>query len=149
MRAVYVTAADNCCCGSHRLNAGALYHRLDLLTALFSAAPAGIVDMTLASVSFHADSAKVALLRMIRLISALALTPGLAKHISGKYSHLAPGDASHGGVSSYSAGELTDMALVADELGADRAKVAAMQLIRVVGVIALYPPLIKILAETL
>lgn len=245
----------------------ARYTRLDLVTALFSAAPAGIADMTLASASFHADSAKVALLQMIRLISVLALTPGLAKHISRKYSHLAPrGTTSGGGISyhgnasdvlrtllvgctcgtagyfsgvpagaisfsmigcaaynitkenaympvrlrqviqflagayiggmitrsqvlellsmydvviavissfyllnaivafllvkvcridvitallSSSAGGLTDMALVADELGADRAKVAAMQLIRVVGVIALYPPLIKILADTL
>lgn len=244
----------------------ARYTRLNLVTALFSAAPAGIADMTLASVSFHADSAKVALLQMIRLISVLAFTPGLAKYMSRKYSHLAPqcvpqggGNSYHGNMSdivrtlsvgfacgtvgyfsgfpagaisfsmigcaaynitkgnaympvrlrqviqflagayiggmitrdqvlellsmydvviavilsfyllnaivafllvkicridvitallSSSAGGLTDMALVADELGADRAKVAAMQLIRVVGIIALYPPLIKILAGT-
>lgn len=50
---------------------------------------------------------------------------------------------------SSSAGGLTDMALIADELGADRAKVMAMQLIRVTGIITLYPPLIKMLTVSL
>lgn len=240
------------------------YTRLDLVTALFAAAPAGIADMTLASMSFHADSAKVALLQMIRLMAVLAFTPAVAKYISQKHEHLAPSAAPIGAAPAYrgnmadvaktlavglvfgtagllsrfpagaisfamvgcagynimrehaymplrlrqliqffagayiggmitrsqalelltmydvviaviisfyvmnffvafmlvkvckmdvltallssSAGGLTDMALVADELGTDRAKVAAMQLIRVVGIITLYPPLISVLA---
>lgn len=242
----------------------ARYTKLDLSTALFAAAPAGVTDMTLASISFNADSAKVALLQMVRLISVLSVMPSLIKLICKRFAHFAPpvkrdsdlGFIYHGnyldvsktlivglvlgslghisgfpaGVISFSmigcaiyniawehaymplrlrqfiqyfagayiggmitrthvfellamyetviaiifsffalnfiiafllvrickldlvtalfsstAGGLTDMALIADELGADRAKVAAMQLIRVVGVIAFYPPLIKIL----
>lgn len=245
----------------------ARYTRLDLATALFAAAPAGIADMTLASAYFNAESAKVAMLQVVRLISVLAFTPGLAKLLSKKYLPL-PGERENIGeflvykgnaldavktlavglvcgtagqlsgfpagtisfsmigcaiynilrehaymplrlrqfiqcfagayigcmitrsqviemlgmyevvaavivgfyilnfiiafllvkfcrmdvitaLLSSSAGGLTDMALIADELGADRAKVVAMQLIRVIGVIMLYPPLIKILTASL
>jgi membrane AbrB-like protein len=40
-------------------------------------------------------------------------------------------------------GGLSDMALIADDLGADSPKVALLQLIRVVGVISIYPPIMK------
>ena len=39
-------------------------------------------------------------------------------------------------------GGLTDMALIAADLGADSSKVAAMQMMRLVSVIALYPTII-------
>lgn len=244
------------------------YTKLDFVTALFSAAPAGVADMTLASMAFHADSAKVALLQVVRLISVLSVMPSLVKLLDGRSRHPAPqkkaapniDKAYHGslydivktlamglacgivgyasgfpagaisfsmiGCAAYNitkghaympmrlrrfiqcfagayiggmitrgqvieiikmydavilviigfyilnfvvafllvrickidmvtsllssaAGGLTDMALVADELGADSAKVAAMQLTRVVGVIALYPLLIGMLTEKL
>lgn len=243
----------------------ARYTRLDIVTALFASAPAGIADMTLASTYFNAEAAKVALLQVVRLISVLALTPMLAKLLSKKYLPLsgngkaapetvaykgslpdviktlavglACGTAGYlsgfpaGAISfsmigcatyniykghaymplrlrqfvqcfagayiggmitrsqvfemlmmyevviavilafyilnfiislllvifcrmdvitallSSSAGGLTDMALIADELGADRAKVVAMQLIRVIGIVTLYPLLIKILTN--
>lgn len=243
----------------------ARYTRLGLTTALFAAAPAGIADMTLASTYFNAEPAKVALLQIVRLISVLALTPGLAKLLSKSYLPRQGGLSGEfvvfkgnamdvlktlalGLISGYigyvsgfpagaisfsmiacaaynilreqaymslrlrqfiqcfagayigcmitrgqmlemmgmykavigiiigsyilnfiiafllvnfchmdvitallssSAGGLTDMALIADELGADRAKVMAMQMIRVTGVITLYPLLIRILTVSL
>lgn len=241
----------------------ARYTRLGLATALFAAAPAGITDMTLASMYFNADAAKVALLQVVRLISVLMVTPNLAMLLTRKYKHpvqkrreapvcpayiggapdvlktiavgLVCGTAGYlsgfpAGAISFSmigcaayniinehaymplrlrqfvqcfagayiggmitrsqvielfemynviiavilsfyilniviafllvrfckldavtallcssAGGLTDMALIADELGADSAKVVAMQLIRVIGIVTVYPLLIKIL----
>lgn len=42
-------------------------------------------------------------------------------------------------------GGLTDMALIADDMGADSAKVAGMHLLRLVSVIAFYPAIISVL----
>lgn len=245
----------------------AKYTRLDMVTSLFAAAPAGIADMTLASAYFNADTAKVALLQVTRLISVLLVTPNLAKLLTLKYKLPVQNIAEVQAVPAYkgnlgdvfktvsaglicgtvgyvsgfpagaisfsmigcaayniikghaymplrlrqlvqclagayiggmitrgqvlellkmynvviavilgfyllniviafllvkfckmdavtsllcsSAGGLTDMALIADELGADRAKVVSMQLIRVIGIITLYPLLIKILTNSL
>jgi membrane AbrB-like protein len=60
---------------------------LDLVTALFSTAPAGIVDMTLISDDFGADTSKVAVLHLIRLVSVLILFPAMMKFIANRFSN--------------------------------------------------------------
>jgi membrane AbrB-like protein len=60
---------------------------LDLVTALFSTAPAGIVDMTLISDDFGADTSKVAVLHLIRLVSVLIMFPPMMKFISDGFSN--------------------------------------------------------------
>ncbi|AOT70652.1 AbrB family transcriptional regulator [Geosporobacter ferrireducens] len=60
------------------------YTNIDLVTALFATAPAGVTDMTLISVDFGADSSKVAALQLIRLISVIAIMPMLIKHLAAK-----------------------------------------------------------------
>jgi membrane AbrB-like protein len=57
---------------------------LDLVTALFATAPAGVADMTLISVDFGADSSKVAALQLVRLVSVITIMPGLIKYIISK-----------------------------------------------------------------
>ena len=52
---------------------------LDMVTALFATAPGGLTDMTIISYDFGADSSKVALLQMVRLISVVSLIPALIK----------------------------------------------------------------------
>ena len=54
---------------------------LDMVTALFATAPGGLTDMTIISYDFGADSSKVALLQMVRLISVVSLIPTLIKII--------------------------------------------------------------------
>lgn len=57
---------------------------IDLVTALFATAPAGLSDMTLISVDFGADSSKVAVLQLIRLISVITIMPTLIKFFISK-----------------------------------------------------------------
>jgi len=45
------------------------------------------------------------------------------------------------------AGGLTDMALIADAMGADSPKVAVLQLLRLIGVVTLFPTIIKLLTS--
>ncbi len=53
---------------------------IDLVTALFATAPAGLTDMTLISVDFGADSSKVAALQLVRLITVVTFMPTLIKY---------------------------------------------------------------------
>lgn len=46
-------------------------------------------------------------------------------------------------------GGITDMALIAEEMGADSVKVAGMHIIRLVGIVALYPLIIQVLMQVL
>lgn len=52
---------------------------IDLVTALFATAPAGITDMTLISVDFGAKSSSVAALQLVRIMSAIIIMPSLIK----------------------------------------------------------------------
>lgn len=54
---------------------------LDLITALFSSAPGGITEMTLASEAYGADTPKVALLHLMRLISVITVLPLVIKAV--------------------------------------------------------------------
>jgi membrane AbrB-like protein len=58
---------------------------LDLVTALFAAAPAGIVDMALISDDLGADTSKVAVLHLIRLVSVLVMFPPMMKFIADSF----------------------------------------------------------------
>lgn len=58
---------------------------LDLVTALFAAAPAGIVDMTLISDDLGADTSKVAILHLIRLFSVLLFFPSIMRFIANRF----------------------------------------------------------------
>lgn len=58
---------------------------LDMVTAFFATAPGGLTDMTIISYDFGADSSKVALLQMVRLISVVSLIPALMKIIIKKF----------------------------------------------------------------
>lgn len=55
---------------------------IDLVTALFSTAPAGIVDMSLISDDFGADTSKVVVLHLIRLVSVLIIFPPMMNFIA-------------------------------------------------------------------
>lgn len=59
---------------------------IDLVTSLFACAPGGLVDMSLISTDLGADSSKVALLQMVRLMSVLIVLPPIIRHISSRYS---------------------------------------------------------------
>ncbi len=48
---------------------------LDLVTALFSSAPGGLTDMTLISDAYGADTPKVALLHLVRLLTVISVLP--------------------------------------------------------------------------
>jgi|SRR5690554_35808 len=48
---------------------------MSLATCLFASAPGGITEITLASGDFGADTAKVALLQSLRLVSVIAILP--------------------------------------------------------------------------
>lgn len=64
---------------------GYFIHRvtgLDINTALFSCSPGGITDMTLLSDSYGAESPKVAILQLVRLITIIGLMPTIIKNIS-------------------------------------------------------------------
>ncbi len=67
------------------LTLGIVIHKitgLDINTALFSSSPGGLTDMTLISDSFGADSPKVAILQLARLIMVLSVMPTAIKLIS-------------------------------------------------------------------
>lgn len=55
---------------------------LELTTALFSSAPGGMSDMTLIADDLGADTPKVAVLQLVRVISVIALFPIIIKYIS-------------------------------------------------------------------
>ena len=66
---------------------GLIIHKftgLDLKTALFSAAPGGLTDMTIMSESFGAQSNIVALLHLIRLTTVLTILPIAIKILTEK-----------------------------------------------------------------
>lgn len=53
----------------------------DMATAFFSSSPGGMTEMTLASMSFGADTPKVALLQLVRMISVISLMPLILKWV--------------------------------------------------------------------
>lgn len=55
---------------------------LDLVTALFSCSPGGLTDMTLISEAYGAQTYKVALLHLIRLITVITVLPLVIKLFS-------------------------------------------------------------------
>lgn len=60
------------------LTLGLIIHKLtglDLVTSLFSSAPGGITDMTLMSEAYGAETHKVALLHLMRLITVITIYP--------------------------------------------------------------------------
>ncbi|KZL90928.1 AbrB family transcriptional regulator [Clostridium magnum] len=58
---------------------------IDLITALFATAPAGIVDMSLISDDFGADTSKVVVLHLVRLVSVLIIFPPMMKYIANSF----------------------------------------------------------------
>lgn len=58
---------------------------IDLVTSLFACAPAGIVDMSLISADLGADSSKVAILHMVRIMSVMILLPAIIKFMSAHF----------------------------------------------------------------
>lgn len=52
---------------------------IDLVTALFSSAPGGLSDMTIISEAYGADTPKVALLHLVRLITVITILPLVIK----------------------------------------------------------------------
>lgn len=58
---------------------------IDIVTALFATAPGGITDMTIIAYDFGADSSKVAVLQLIRLISVIGIIPTLIKFMMKKF----------------------------------------------------------------
>jgi membrane AbrB-like protein len=66
---------------------GYVMHRvsgIDLITCLFASAPAGVVDMSLISSDLGADTSKVTILQMVRLLFVLSIFPILIKSIHSK-----------------------------------------------------------------
>lgn len=57
---------------------------IDLITSLFACAPGGIVDMSLISNDLGADSSKVAILQLVRLMSVMMLFPIMMKFIAAR-----------------------------------------------------------------
>jgi uncharacterized protein len=57
---------------------------IDLVTCLFASAPAGIVDMSLISSDMGADTSKVAILQMVRLLIVFIVLPPMMKFIHSK-----------------------------------------------------------------
>jgi membrane AbrB-like protein len=57
---------------------------MDLVTAMFGAAPGGLADMTLISEAYGADTSKVVALHVARLITVLTILPMIIKFISEK-----------------------------------------------------------------
>lgn len=57
---------------------------IDLVTCLFASAPGGIVDMSLISSDMGADTSKVAILQMVRLLIVFILLPPLIKFVHSK-----------------------------------------------------------------
>lgn len=52
---------------------------LDLVTALFSCSPGGLADMTIISEAYGAETPKVALLHLMRLITVITILPWVIK----------------------------------------------------------------------
>ncbi|WP_130890577.1 AbrB family transcriptional regulator [Fusobacterium ulcerans] len=65
---------------------------MDMKTALFCTAPGGIMDMTLIAYDFGADTSKVAVMQMMRLISVMCLIPVLIKGVIRYYKSKSPAD---------------------------------------------------------
>ncbi len=66
---------------------GYLMHKLtgiDLVTSLFACAPGGIVDMSIISSDLGADTSKVAILQLVRLMGVMLILPSLLKLICNK-----------------------------------------------------------------
>lgn len=59
---------------------------IDLVTSLFASAPGGLMDMTLISVDLGADTSKVAVLQMARLMTVMIIFPPMIKFISSNIS---------------------------------------------------------------
>jgi membrane AbrB-like protein len=57
---------------------------VDLVTCLFASAPAGIVDMSLISADMGADTSKVAVLQMVRLLIVFIVLPPMMKTVHSK-----------------------------------------------------------------
>ena len=71
---------------------GVLIHKIsqmDLLTSLFCAAPGGIADMTLAGQELGADTSKIVVLQMTRLIAVIGTFPIILKMMLRKL-HMEP-----------------------------------------------------------
>lgn len=67
---------------------GLIIHKftgVDLPTALFSASPGGIADMTIMSESFGAQTHIVALLHLVRLTTVLTVLPIVIKVLTSKF----------------------------------------------------------------
>lgn len=62
---------------------------LDLTTALMASAPGGIMDISLIAADIGADSSKVALLQLMRLMTVMAFFPMMIKKISLKLNPVA------------------------------------------------------------
>lgn len=60
------------------------FTRIDLVTSLFACAPGGLVDMSLISHDLGADTSKVAILQIVRLMTVLMVLPLIIKNISFK-----------------------------------------------------------------
>lgn len=54
---------------------------IDIVTALFATAPGGITDISIISYDFGADSAKVAILQLIRMVSVVGILPFVIKFV--------------------------------------------------------------------
>ena len=65
---------------------------IDMKTALFCTAPGGIMDMTLIAYDFGADTSKVAVMQMMRLISVMCLIPWLIKGVIKYYKSKSPAE---------------------------------------------------------
>ena len=58
---------------------------LDIVTALFACAPGGMVDMSLISYDMGADTSKVAILQLIRIVSVISIFPIVLKLLCHRY----------------------------------------------------------------
>lgn len=58
---------------------------IDIITALFATAPGGITDISIISYDFGADSAKVAILQLIRMVSVVGILPFVIKLVVKKF----------------------------------------------------------------
>lgn len=66
------------------------FSNMDMTTALFCTAPGGLMDMTLIAYDFGADTSKVAVLQMIRMVSVICIIPILIKEVIKYYKRKDP-----------------------------------------------------------
>lgn len=59
----------------------AKFSNLDLATSLFASAPGGLTEMTLAANALGADTPKVALLQLLRLVSVITILPLILRYV--------------------------------------------------------------------